>query len=67
VDAVLKDVDWRTLVFLGAIFVLIQAFTKTGLLQGLSVQRYNWFGSEVTLVQLAKGALLLLALTALMG
>jgi len=54
-------------VFLGAIFVLIQAFTKTGLLQGLSVQRYNWFGSEVTLVQLAKGALLLLALTALMG
>jgi Na+/H+ antiporter NhaD/arsenite permease-like protein len=34
VDAVLKDVDWKTLVFLGAIFVLVQAFTKTGLLQG---------------------------------
>lgn len=56
VDAVLKDVDWKTLVFLGAIFVLVQAFTKTGLLQGLSVQLYTWFGAELTLV-----ALLLLA------
>ena len=56
VDAVLRDVDWKTLVFLGAIFVLVQAFTKTGLLQGLSVQLYGWFGAELTLV-----ALLLLA------
>jgi Na+/H+ antiporter NhaD/arsenite permease-like protein len=52
VDAVLKDVDWKTLVFLGAIFVLVQAFTKTGLLQGMSVLLYNWFGSELTLVAL---------------
>jgi Na+/H+ antiporter NhaD/arsenite permease-like protein len=52
VDAVLKDVDWKTLVFLGAIFILVQAFTKTGLLQGLSVQLYNWFGAQVTLVAL---------------
>jgi Na+/H+ antiporter NhaD/arsenite permease-like protein len=56
VDAVLRDVDWKTLVFLGAIFVLVQAFTKTGLLQGLSVQLYGWFGAQLTLV-----ALLLLA------
>lgn len=56
VDAVLKDVDWKTIVFLGAIFILVQAFTKTGLLQGLSVQLYEWFGAELTLV-----ALLLLA------
>ena len=56
VDAVLRDVDWKTLVFLGAIFCLVQAFTKTGLLQGLSVQLYAWFGLELTLV-----ALLLLA------
>lgn len=56
VDAVLRDVDWKTLVFLGAIFVLVQAFTKTGLLQGLSIALYNWFGAELTLV-----ALLLLA------
>ncbi len=56
VDAVLRDVDWKTLVFLGAIFCLVQAFTKTGLLQGLSLQLYAWFGVELTLV-----ALLLLA------
>jgi Na+/H+ antiporter NhaD/arsenite permease-like protein len=52
VDAVLKDVDWKTIVFLGAIFVLVQAFTKTGLLQGLSVQLYAWFGAELTRVAL---------------
>jgi Na+/H+ antiporter NhaD/arsenite permease-like protein len=56
VDAVLRDVDWKTLIFLGAIFVLVQGFTKTGLLQGLSVQLYGWFGADLTLV-----ALLLLA------
>jgi Na+/H+ antiporter NhaD/arsenite permease-like protein len=52
VDAVLRDVDWKTLVFLGAIFCLVQAFTKTGLLQGLSLQLYAWFGAELTLVAL---------------
>lgn len=56
VDHVLRDVDWKTLLFLGAIFVLVQAFTKTGLLQGLSLQLYDWFGVQFTLV-----ALLLLA------
>jgi len=52
VDNVLRDVDWKTLVFLGAIFCLVQAFTKTGLLQGLSLQLYAWFGAELTLVAL---------------
>ena len=56
VDAVLRDVDWKTLVFLAAIFCLVQAFTKTGLLQGLSLQLYAWFGADLTRV-----ALLLLA------
>ena len=52
VDAVLRDVDWKTLVFLGAIFCLVQAFTKTGLLQGLSLQLYAWFGAQFTQVAL---------------
>ena len=52
VDAVLRDVDWKTLVFLGAIFVLVQAFTKTGLLQGMSILLYNAFGAQLTLVGL---------------
>jgi Na+/H+ antiporter NhaD/arsenite permease-like protein len=56
VDEALRAVDWKTLVFLGAIFCLVQAFTKTGLLQGLSVQLYGWFGASFTPV-----ALLLLA------
>jgi Na+/H+ antiporter NhaD/arsenite permease-like protein len=56
VEAVFRDVDWKTLVFLGAIFCLVQGFTKTGLLQGMSLQLYEWFGADLTLV-----ALLLLA------
>jgi Na+/H+ antiporter NhaD/arsenite permease-like protein len=53
VENVLRDVDWKTLVFLGAIFCLVQAFTKTGLLQGLSLKLYDWFGVEFALVALA--------------
>ncbi len=52
VDNVLRDVDWKTLVFLAAIFVLVQAFTKTGLLQGLSLYLYDWFGARLTVVAL---------------
>jgi Na+/H+ antiporter NhaD/arsenite permease-like protein len=56
VDTVFRNVDWKTLVFLGAIFCLVQGFTKTGLLQGMSLKLYEWFGAELALV-----ALLLLA------
>jgi len=49
---VLHDLDWNTLIFLAAIFSLVQAFTKTGLLQGLSLQLYGWFGNDVPLVAL---------------
>jgi len=52
VDDVLRDVDWRTLVFLGAIFCLVQAVTKTGLLQAFSVQLYAWAGTHFTPVAL---------------
>ena len=52
VSAVIRDVDWKTLVFLAAIFTLVQAFIKTELLQGLSIQFYGWFGSQFTLVAL---------------
>lgn len=52
VDDVLHDVDWKTLVFLGAIFCLVQAFTNTGLLQGLSLKLYDWFGTDYALVAL---------------
>jgi Na+/H+ antiporter NhaD/arsenite permease-like protein len=56
VGEVIRDVDWKTIVFLGAIFTLVQAFIKTELLQGLSVQIYQWFGGDfipVALLSLA--------------
>jgi len=53
VDEVLRAVDWKTLFFLGAIMCLMQGFTKTGLLQGLSLQLHGWFGTDFTLVALA--------------
>jgi Na+/H+ antiporter NhaD/arsenite permease-like protein len=53
VDDVLRDIDWRTLVFLGAIFALVQGLYKTGMLQSLSLQLEVWFGTDLTLVALA--------------
>ena len=56
VGEVIRDVDWKTIVFLGAIFTLVQAFVKTELLQGLSIQLYHWFGGHympVALLSLA--------------
>ena len=52
VDNVLHDVDWKTLVFLGCIFCLVQAVTKTGLLQALSLKLHAWFGTGLTIVAL---------------
>lgn len=46
VEDVFRDIDWKTLVFLGAIFVLVQAVVKTGLLQGLSITLFDWFGNH---------------------
>ena len=53
VDNVIHDIDWKTLVFLGAIFCLVQGFTKTGLLQGLALQFQAWFGAELNRAALA--------------
>jgi len=52
VDNVLRDVDWKTLVFLAAIFCLVQAFTKTGLLQGMAIQLHEWYGVRFIAVAL---------------
>jgi Na+/H+ antiporter NhaD/arsenite permease-like protein len=47
VSEVIRDVDWKTIVFLGAIFSLVQGFMKTELLQGFSFQLYDWFGDDL--------------------
>lgn len=56
IDKVMSDIDWKTLVFLYAIFCLVEGITKTGLLQGLALKFHAWFGTEFLVV-----ALLLLA------
>lgn len=53
IDDVFQAIDWKTLVFLGAIFCLVEGFIKTGLLQGLSLKLNGWFGTEYALVALA--------------
>jgi Na+/H+ antiporter NhaD/arsenite permease-like protein len=49
---VISDLDWKTLVFLICLFCLVEAFKKTGILQGLSQNLYAWFGTDVLLVAL---------------
>jgi len=51
-DNVLRDVDWKTLVFLASIFCLVQGMAKTGLLQILALKLYQMFGAQLTLVAL---------------
>ncbi|CAD6554780.1 putative transporter [Paraburkholderia kirstenboschensis] len=51
-ENVLRDVDWKTLVFLASIFCLVQAMAKTGLLQILALKLYQLFGGELTHVAL---------------
>jgi Na+/H+ antiporter NhaD/arsenite permease-like protein len=52
IDKVLSDIDWKTLVFLACMFCLVEAFTKTGILHGLSQGLYRWFGSDLLTVAL---------------
>ena len=52
VTKVLQDVDWRTIIFLICLFCLVEAFTKTGLLQGVSQYLYTWFGTDLMLISL---------------
>jgi Na+/H+ antiporter NhaD/arsenite permease-like protein len=50
VDRVLTDVDWKTLLFLTNMFLMVEAFTRTGILQGLSRDMTGWFGTDLLLV-----------------
>nr|WP_283254434.1 SLC13 family permease [Ramlibacter paludis] len=53
VDRILHDIDWKTLLFLAGIFCLVEAFTKTGLLQLMALKLHGWFGTELMLVAMA--------------
>jgi Na+/H+ antiporter NhaD/arsenite permease-like protein len=52
IEQVLKDIDWKTLIFLFCMFAMVQAFTKTGVLQSLSQNLYLWFGVNLLVVGL---------------
>lgn len=52
VDVVLKDVDWKTLLFLTCMFLMVEAFVRTGLLHSLSRNMVVWFGTDLLLVGL---------------
>jgi Na+/H+ antiporter NhaD/arsenite permease-like protein len=53
VDAIVRDIDWKTLLFLAGIFILVEAFTKTGLLQAMALKLHAWFGTDLMLVAMA--------------
>jgi len=50
VDNIVRDVDWKTLLFLACIFCLVEAFAKTGTLQTFALKLHSWFGSDLMLV-----------------
>jgi len=52
IEQVMKDIDWKTLLFLLCMFFLVEAFNKTGVIQALSQRFYGWFGVELLLVGL---------------
>lgn len=58
----LRAVDWKTLIFLGAIMSLMQGLEKTGVIQNMSLRLVDILGTDYTLV-----ALTLLALVGLLS
>jgi Na+/H+ antiporter NhaD/arsenite permease-like protein len=51
-DNILQDIDWKTLIFLLCMFWLVEAVTKTGIIQTLSQQLHLRFGNDLLLVGL---------------
>ena len=52
IEQILKDIDWKTLIFLMCMFTMVQAFTKTGILRALSQNLYQSFGVNLLAVGL---------------
>ena len=49
---IIKDIDWKTIMFLFCLFALVQAINKTGILQSLSQNLYAWFGTNLLVIAL---------------
>jgi Na+/H+ antiporter NhaD/arsenite permease-like protein len=50
---VLQDIDWKTLIFLSCMFILVEVFTKTGALRALSGHLYQLFGANLLPISIA--------------
>jgi len=55
VQIVLSDIDWKTIIFIGCMFVLVEALVKAGFLQTVSDNLFRQFGTN----RLAVGLFLL--------
>jgi Na+/H+ antiporter NhaD/arsenite permease-like protein len=58
VQKVLGDIDWKTLIFIGCMFVLVEALVKAGFLQTVSDDLFGRFGTN----QLAVAFVLLIGI-----
>lgn len=47
VENVLKDVDWKTLIFIACMFFMVQALTKTDLIDSMTRFASNFFGDNL--------------------
>jgi Na+/H+ antiporter NhaD/arsenite permease-like protein len=47
IGAVLKDVDWKTLIFIACMFFLVQALTKTDLIESMTRYANVFFGNNL--------------------
>jgi Na+/H+ antiporter NhaD/arsenite permease-like protein len=50
VDNIVRDIDWKTLLFLAGIFCLVEAIVKTGMLQTFALKLHLWFGTDLMAV-----------------
>ncbi|NDY55472.1 citrate transporter [Desulfovibrio sulfodismutans] len=53
VEAVLRDIDWKTLLFIFCMMCYVEIFTKTGLMSGLSRALYAGIGDDILLAAFA--------------
>jgi Na+/H+ antiporter NhaD/arsenite permease-like protein len=46
VQNVIADIDWKTLIFIGCMFILVEALVKAGFLQTIADDLYRRFGND---------------------
>lgn len=52
IDTVIQHIDFKSIIFIGCSLIMVEAISKTGLIQSLSLKMHGWFGSNLILVAL---------------